>query len=171
MKVQIPMFDCLVTITEDDFDVAVLQADILQGSENAGAVASFVGVVRGVDSGQVDGDAGAIGAIELEHYPGMTESSISEIVSQAATRWQLLAARVVHRIGRLLPGEQIVYVGVSSMHRRDAFDACEFIMDYLKTQAPLWKKEEFEDGSRWVDARDSEATAAARWAEQDEAIN
>lgn len=162
------MIDCAVTIAEEDFDIALLQAEILRSSNNAGAVVTFVGVVRGIDSDSVMPRSERIGAIELEHYPGMTEACITEIVQEAANRWPLLAARVVHRIGRLAPGEQIVYVGVSSLHRRDAFEASEFIMDYLKTEAPLWKKEELEAGFRWVDARASDSTAAERWAVQNE---
>jgi len=121
----------------------------------AGAVASFTGLVRS-ENGQVQ-------RLELEHYPGMTERSISDIIQQAAGRWQVLSAVVVHRIGSLKPGEQIVYVGVSSLHRGDAFQACEFIMDYLKTQAPFWKKEASPQGTRWVDARSSDEAAAQRW--------
>jgi molybdopterin synthase catalytic subunit len=99
----------------------------------------------------------------LEHYPGMTEKSLEEIIAQAKTRWPLRGVRVIHRVGRLLPGEQIVLVAVASGHRGEVFAACEFIMDWLKTKAPFWKKEETTEGGRWVDARESDDAAAARW--------
>jgi molybdopterin synthase catalytic subunit len=101
----------------------------------------------------------------LEHYPGMTEKALEDIVTQAHGRWRLLGVRVIHRVGRLLPGERIVFVAVASSHRHDAFAACEFIMDYLKTQAPFWKNEETPNGGRWVDARDSDEAALSRWRE------
>jgi molybdopterin synthase catalytic subunit len=142
-----------ISVQEADFDsgseVAALSAD----DDGAGAVASFVGLVRG------DG----IRAMTLEHYAGMTEKALAEIVAQAQQRWQLRRVRVIHRIGRLLPGDRIVFVGVASSHRHDAFAACEFIMDYLKTQAPFWKKEETAAGAHWVDARESDDVAASRW--------
>ena len=110
-----------------------------------------------------DGDGGGIASMTLEHYPGMTEKSIAAIVAEARRRWELRGVTVIHRIGRLLPGERIVLVAVASAHRDAAFAACEFIMDYLKTQAPFWKKEATAQGSRWVDARDSDDAAAERW--------
>jgi len=140
-------------VQEADFDVGAEIAALSAGDDGAGAVASFVGLVRGGD----------IVEMTLEHYPGMTETALAEIVAQARGRWQIRNVRVIHRIGRLLPGEQIVFVGVSSSHRHDAFAACEFIMDYLKTQAPFWKKEETAAGSRWVDARESDDAALSRW--------
>lgn len=136
-----------------DFDVGAETAALAADDDGAGAVASFVGLVRGA----------GIDAMTLEHYPGMTEKALADIVAQAQDRWQLRRARVIHRVGRLLPGERIVFVGVASSHRRDAFAACEFIMDYLKTRAPFWKKEETAAGARWVDARESDDSAAARW--------
>ena len=147
-----------VDIRTADFDVSEEQKR-LQGSNcKAGAVASFVGLVRS------DNEARVVSLLELEHYPGMTERSIQAIVDEARSRWNLLAARVVHRVGVLQPGEQIVYVGVSSPHRGDAFAACEFIMDYLKTRAPFWKKERTGQGEHWVEARDSDEKSADRWA-------
>lgn len=140
-------------VQEADFDVGAEIAALSAGDDGAGAVASFVGLVRG----------GGIVEMTLEHYPGMTETALAEIVAQARGRWQIRNVRVIHRIGRLLPGEQIVFVGVASSHRHDAFAACEFIMDYLKTQAPFWKKEETAAGSRWVDARESDDAALSRW--------
>jgi len=142
-----------VSVQETDFDCGAEIAALSAGDDEAGAVASFVGLVRG----------GEILAMTLEHYPGMTEKALQEIVDQASQRWELRRARVIHRVGRLAPGDKIVFVGVSSRHRGDAFAACEFIMDYLKTQAPFWKKEETPSGGRWVDARESDEDAARRW--------
>ena len=142
-----------VSVQEADFDVGAEIEARGAATDNAGAVASFVGLVRG----------GEILAMTLEHYPGMTEKALAEIVAEARRRWQLLGVRVIHRVGRLLPGERIVFVAVSSSHRHDAFAACEFIMDYLKTQAPFWKREDTAAGGRWVDARESDDTALARW--------
>lgn len=142
-----------VTVQEADFDVGAETNALSVGDDGAGAVATFVGLVRGE----------GIRAMSLEHYPGMTEKALAEIVEQARQRWQLRRVRIIHRVGRLLPGDRIVFVGVSSSHRHDAFAACEFIMDYLKTRAPFWKKEETDAGARWVDARESDDTAAARW--------
>jgi molybdopterin synthase catalytic subunit len=142
-----------VSVQESDFNVGAEIAALTAGTDNAGAVASFVGLVRG----------GEILAMTLEHYRGMTEKALSGIVEEARRRWQLLGVRVIHRVGRLLPGERIVMVAVSSSHRHDAFAACEFIMDYLKTRAPFWKREETATGSRWVDARESDDAALERW--------
>jgi molybdopterin synthase catalytic subunit len=142
-----------ISIQEADFDIAAELDALTVGDQNAGAVASFVGFVRGAD----------VAAMTLEHYPGMTEKALAEIVQEARGRWQLLAVRVIHRVGRLLPGERIVLVAVSSRHRQAAFAACEFIMDYLKTRAPFWKREETASGCRWVDARETDEEAARRW--------
>jgi molybdopterin synthase catalytic subunit len=142
-----------VSVQEADFDAGAEIAALTAGGTDAGAVATFVGVVRG-DS---------VKAMTLEHYPAMTEKALNEIVAEARRRWELLGVRVIHRVGRLLPGDRIVLVAVSSSHRQAAFAACEFIMDYLKTQAPFWKREETAAGSRWVDARDSDDEALRRW--------
>ena len=142
-----------ISVQEADFDVGAELAALSAGDDDAGAVASFVGLVRGSE----------VAAMTLEHYPGMTEKALAAIVDEARGRWPLRAVRVIHRIGRLAPGERIVLVAVSSRHRQAAFAACEFIMDYLKTRAPFWKREETAAGSRWVDARDSDDTAAQRW--------
>jgi molybdopterin synthase catalytic subunit len=148
----------LVSIQRDDFDAGIELKHLREQSREIGAVASFIGVV----SAQNEGDT--VTALELEHYPGMTEKSIGDIIEQAKQRWPLLGARVIHRIGRLDIGSQIVFVGVSSRHRGAAFAACEFIMDYLKNQAPFWKKEYTAEGSsRWLDARITDDAAAARW--------
>ncbi|NCF17623.1 MAG: molybdopterin synthase catalytic subunit MoaE [Haliea sp.] len=150
-----------VLVQREDFDIAALQRDLLQGDHQEGAVAGFTGYVRAANEQR------RLHTMELEHYPGMTERSIEEILSQAAARWPVLAATVVHRIGELCPGDQIVWVGVASAHREAAFEACEFVMDYLKTRAPFWKRELGDDGGRWVDARDSDDQRAARWHEGD----
>ncbi|MET0378619.1 MAG: molybdenum cofactor biosynthesis protein MoaE [Spongiibacteraceae bacterium] len=149
-----------VSVQSADFDPGIEIAR-LGTSADVGAVATFVGLVRGVTT---PGQEPAVTALELEHYPGMTERSIADIVELAEQRWTLGAVRVIHRIGRLAVGDRIVFVGVSSRHRGDAFAACEFIMDYLKTRAPFWKKEwNARDEAHWVDARDTDHTAAARW--------
>ena len=144
-----------VSVQEADFDAGHELAQ-LRAAGDVGAVASFVGAVRG---------DGAVTDLELEHYPGMTEASIAAIIEAASRRWPLLAVRVIHRVGHLRLGDQIVFVGVASQHRDAAFAACEFLMDYLKTRAPLWKKEHTAGGARWVDARASDEDAAARWRE------
>jgi len=149
-----------VSVQEADFDAGAEIAALSAGREDVGAVASFVGLVRADKS---CADAGAVQAMTLEHYPGMTEKALDAIVAEARGRWDILGARVIHRVGRLLPGDRIVFVAVASSHRGDAFAACEFIMDYLKTRAPFWKKEDTSQGGRWVDARDSDDRAAGRW--------
>ncbi|HEB28032.1 MAG TPA: molybdopterin synthase catalytic subunit MoaE [Porticoccus sp.] len=146
-----------VSIQQQDFDVSSELVLLREQSTGVGAIASFVGVVRDINDHQ------SVATLELEHYPGMTERSISDIISQAAERWPLIGARVIHRIGKLAPTDQIVLVAVSSMHRGESFAACEFIMDYLKTKAPFWKKELTPDGERWVDARSADQSAAERW--------
>ena len=145
-----------VMIQEQPFDVGEVVSR-LSDDPAVGAVATFVGVCRDVNDGQ------GVSAMTLEHYPGMTEKSIEAIVAQACERWSLLGCEVVHRVGKIEPTEPIVLVAVASSHRGEAFAACEFIMDFLKTQAPFWKKEATEFGSRWVDGRESDAHAAARW--------
>lgn len=127
------------------------------GNPKVGAIASFVGVVRDLS----DGDT--ISEMTLEHYPGMTERAIEEIIGQARSRWNVLDVLVIHRVGRLRPTDQIVLVVITSEHRGDAFAACEFIMDYLKTRAPFWKKEQTGGGARWVEARETDDIAAERW--------
>ena len=146
-----------VKIQTADFDVSAEIAALRRDNPKVGAVASFVGVVRDVN------DGGAVAGMTLEHYPGMTEKAIEEIVVQAKGRWDVLDALVIHRVGTLKPADQIVLVVVTSGHRGDAFAACEFIMDYLKTRAPFWKKEQGDAGSRWVEARATDDIAAGRW--------
>jgi molybdopterin synthase catalytic subunit len=138
-----------VSVQKEDFDLSAEVRAISRGA-NVGAVASFVGLVREV-------------RMTLEHYPGMTERAIRQIVEQAASRWQVMDCSVIHRYGELQPNDQIVMVAVASAHRGDAFAACEFIMDYLKTQAPFWKKEHRQAGAAWVEARAADDEAAGRW--------
>ena len=146
-----------VRVQEADFDVSAELARLRQGDARIGAIASFVGVVRDINDGS------GISEMTLEHYPGMTEKALEAIVVEAKERWNILDALVIHRVGRLLPTDQIVHVAVSSAHRGETFAACEFIMDYLKTRAPFWKREVTPDGARWVDARETDDTAAKRW--------
>ena len=145
-----------VRVQEEAFDVGRELAALTAGRVDVGAVASFVGLVRDRNDGQ------GISAMTLEHYPGMTQSALEDIVEQAKSRWDLLDVLVVHRYGRLVPGDSIVLVLVSSAHRGEAFSACEFVMDFLKTNAPFWKKEVTPDGARWVEARESDAAAVQR---------
>src|SRR4051812_44947820 len=146
-----------VRVQKEDFDVGREIAAIRNGNAQVGAVASFVGVVRDINDGSKVAD------MELEHYPGMTEKAITAIIDEAKSRWNIYDVLVIHRIGRLKPTDQIVLVVVASAHRGDSFAACEFVMDYLKTQAPFWKKEQTPAGARWVEARASDDTAAERW--------
>jgi len=146
-----------VRIQEADFSVAELQESLRAGDAVEGAIATFTGYVR------VDNASRSVTSMLLEHYPGMTETSIETILAEAAERWPLLASTVMHRVGELHPGDQIVWVGVSSVHREASFAACEFIMDYLKTRAPFWKKEMGPEGAAWVDARCSDNSRAERW--------
>ena len=141
----------------EDFDVGGELEALTRGRTDVGALASFVGLVRGAN------DGAAIRGMTLEHYPGMTENALEAICAQAHERWDLIDTLVIHRVGALAPGDRIVLVGVTSAHRAEAFAACEFIMDYLKTRAPFWKKEDTPQGARWVDARDSDDEAAGRW--------
>jgi molybdopterin synthase catalytic subunit len=150
-----------VSVQEADFDAGAEIAALSAGREDVGAVASFVGLVRSDKA--VEKIGAGVTAMTLEHYPGMTETALEDIVKEARQRWEFFDARVIHRVGRLLPGDRIVLVAVASAHRGEAFAACEFIMDYLKTRAPFWKKEQTPDGGRWVDARESDDHAARRW--------
>jgi molybdopterin synthase catalytic subunit len=146
-----------VRVQTDDFDVGEEIGALRRANPRIGAVASFIGVVRDLN----DGDR--VATLTLEHYPGMTEKSLEAIVAEARARWDIFDALVVHRVGTLAPLDQIVLVVVTSAHRGESFAACEFIMDYLKTRAPFWKKEATPDGPRWVDARSTDDTAAERW--------
>ncbi len=146
-----------ISVQLEDFDTGREMAAVRAANPKVGAVASFVGVVRDVNDGS------GVATLTLEHYPGMTEKALSGIVEQARGRWEVLDCTVIHRYGRLEPTDQIVLVVVASGHRGDAFAACEFIMDFLKTQAPFWKKEETPEGARWVEAKASDDSAAERW--------
>jgi molybdopterin synthase catalytic subunit len=147
----------VVTVQQADFDLSAEVAALRDGDAQVGAVAAFVGTMRDRNDGT------QVSAMELEHYPGMTEHAIEAMVGEARRRFGIRAARVIHRVGALQPGDQIVLVAVTSAHRREAFQACEFLMDYLKTQAPFWKKETTPEGARWVDARQADDAALARW--------
>ena len=146
-----------VRVQAADFDAGRELDALTRGRTDVGAVASFVGLVRSANDGS------AVNGMTLEHYPGMTERALEEICAKAHARWDLADTVVIHRVGALAPGERIVLVGVASAHRGEAFAACEFIMDFLKTRAPFWKKEETPEGGRWVDARESDEIAAGRW--------
>jgi molybdopterin synthase catalytic subunit len=144
-------------VQQEDFDVGRELEGLTRGRSDVGALASFVGLVRDAN------DGAAIRGMTLEHYPGMTEKALEEICAQAHARWDLIDTLVIHRVGALAPGDRIVLVGVTSAHRGEAFAACEFIMDYLKTRAPFWKREDTPEGTRWVEARDSDEQAARKW--------
>jgi molybdopterin synthase catalytic subunit len=146
-----------IRIQTADFDLSTEIAALRHANPKVGAVVSFVGTVRDLN------DGASVAELELEHYPGMTEKALQQIVSEAGTRWDIVDALVIHRVGPLLPLDQIVLVAVAAAHRGTAFAACEYIMDYLKTEAPFWKKEQTPDGARWVDARESDQHARAKW--------
>ena len=146
-----------VTIQTEDFDLSTEVAALRAGDAGVGAVCSFVGTVRDRSEGS------GVSAMELEHYPGMTERAIEAMVDSAFKRFDIRGVRVIHRVGLLQPGDQIVLVAVTSAHRGQSYQACEYLMDYLKTQAPFWKKETTPEGARWVDARVADDAAAARW--------
>jgi molybdopterin synthase catalytic subunit len=146
-----------VCVQAEDFDTGAEVSRLASGGDSVGAVVSFVGVVRGESGGE------PLLALQLEHYPGMTERELSRIAREATGRWQLSAVTIIHRVGVLRPKDQIVLVVTASAHRQAAFDACAFVMDYLKTQAPFWKKETRASGEYWIEARSSDDEAAARW--------
>lgn len=152
-----PMFPH-IRICEEDFDLTSETAKLRQGHKDIGAVVTFVGTVRDINEGD------EVSILELEHYPGMTEKALEKIRLEAHERWHLESSHIIHRIGKMYPCDQIVMVAVASRHRENAFHAAHFIMDYLKTNAPFWKKETLPDGSeRWVDARVSDKEAESRW--------
>lgn len=146
-----------VSIQTQDFDASAEIAALRAQDGRVGAVCSFIGTVRDSSEGST------VSEMELEHYPGMTEQAIEAMIDEAFKRFDILAARVIHRVGKLLPQDQIVFVAVTSAHRGESFQACEFLMDYLKTQAPFWKKELTPAGAQWVDARASDDEALAKW--------
>ncbi|MFP8777687.1 molybdopterin synthase catalytic subunit MoaE [Hydrogenophaga sp. RWCD_12] len=146
-----------VSIQSEDFDLSAEVARLRADEKGVGAVCTFVGTVRDRNDGQ------SVSTMELEHYPGMTEKAIEQMIDEAHRRFDIFGARVIHRVGLLQPLDQIVLVAVTSAHRGESFQACEFLMDYLKTQAPFWKKEQTPEGARWVDARVSDDAALAKW--------
>ena len=147
----------MVRVQAADFDPGAELAELRLGKPQIGALASFVGLVRDLN------DGAGVSELTLEHYPGMTEKALEEIIAEARRRWTLIDVLLIHRVGRLLPTDQIVLVAVASAHRGEAFAACEFIMDYLKTRAPFWKREVTAAGARWVEARLADEQAAKRW--------
>ena len=146
-----------IRVQKDDFDLGAEVNALRAGNARIGAIASFVGLVRDINEGA------GVSTLTLEHYPAMTQNALVDIVDQACVRWDVINATVIHRVGEMMPTDQIVLVIVASGHRGDAFQACEFIMDFLKTQAPFWKKERTQEGERWVAARKSDAAASSRW--------
>ncbi len=146
----------IIKVQEEDFDIAEVNRELLAGRSDVGAVSSFIGLVR-------DLPATRLVSMTLEHYPGMTEKSLQKIVESASRRWEILDCAIIHRVGELKPADQIVLVSVVSAHRKAAFQACEFIMDYLKTDAPFWKKEIDAQGEKWVDAKESDNRAKNQW--------
>lgn len=146
-----------VRVQTEDFDVGAEMAALRRGNTKIGAIASFVGLVRDMNEGA------DVSTMSLEHYPGMTEKALEEIVEEAKRRWNIYDVLVIHRVGELRPLDQIVLVATTSAHRGEAFASCEFVMDYLKTKAPFWKREETPQGARWMDARESDDRAAERW--------
>jgi len=147
----------MILVQEADFNTQTQYEALRQDSPKIGAIVTFVGLMRDFNEGD------DVSSLFLEHYPGMTESVLEDIREQAMQRWSLNQVRIVHRVGELAPSDQIVFVGVSSAHRGEAFAACEFVMDFLKTQAPFWKREQTSKGQRWVEARQSDDSAADRW--------
>jgi molybdopterin synthase catalytic subunit len=148
-----------IRVQIQDFDAAAEMAALRAGNRKIGAIAAFVGLVRDINDGS------GVARLTLEHYPGMTEKALARIAGEACGRWEVIDFTLIHRVGELQPADQIVLVAVASGHRGDAFAACEFIIDYLKTEAPFWKKEQIAGGERWVDTRDSDQAAAMRWQE------
>jgi len=146
-----------ISIQQNDFDIAEESRLLRESNSNTGAIVTFSGLVRDLDNER------KVESLILEHYPGMTESSLEKIIAQAQSRWSILDVTVIHRIGELQAGEQIVFVAVASLHRGEAFSACEFIMDFLKTRAPFWKKCRNENGESWVEAKTTDVDASARW--------
>ena len=149
--------ECRILVQTAEFDLKQEYDRLRQSSLNVGAVTTFTGTVRDIN------DDEAVKVLHLEHYPGMTEKELGRILEEAAASWQIIASTVIHRVGDLLPGDEIVFVGIASQHRGDAFHACEFVMDYLKTRATFWKKEKTLEGDRWLTTRASDVEAAKSW--------
>ncbi|MBK1717387.1 molybdopterin synthase catalytic subunit MoaE [Thiocystis violacea] len=153
-----------ILVQTEPFDTAAEQDALWRGHSSVGALVTFVGLMRDLNE-----DVG-VSRMTLEHYPGMTEKALGAIAEEAVSRWSLDGLTIIHRVGRLEPQDPIVFVGVASRHRGDAFRACEFLIDYLKTRAPFWKKERTEEGERWVEARESDDAAAGRWGESEDRV-
>lgn len=152
----------MILIQQDDFEVGVEYQALRESAGDSGAIVTFCGLVRELyDEKQEDGER--VESLYLEHYPGMTEKSLQAIEDEAHSKWRLLATRIIHRVGELKPGEQIVFAGAASAHRQDAFDAAQFIMDFLKKNAPFWKKQSSAADSHWVESRQSDSDAVKRW--------
>jgi len=151
-----------VCIQQEPFDTAAEIRQLIEADQAMGAVVNFVGVMRDMNEGDV------VSEMTLEHYPGMTENALQEIIKEARERWQLGGVTVIHRVGKLRPSDEIVLVAVSAEHRGEAFDGCEYIIDFLKTRAPFWKKEKTARGERWVDERQSDIAAVQQWNKQDQ---
>ena len=149
----------MIRVQREDFDAGAELKAMTDGNHQIGGLTSFTGMVRDIAGGE------AVSAMTLEHYPGMTEKQLAEIEAEANRRWDLDASLIIHRYGRLEPGDHIVFVACASAHREEAFEACHFLIDWLKTRAPFWKLEDTPDGGKWVDAKASDDTATARWAE------
>ena len=145
-----------ISVQQEPFDIGQITSEFSQGHSYMGAIVTFTGIVR-------DSDTDDLNAMEIEHYPGMTEKAISKIATEAKSRWSLGDVLVIHRFGRLEPGDQIMMVATAARHRKDAFDAAEYLMDYLKSRAPFWKKEITRDGTAWVDAKSEDEDALSRW--------
>jgi molybdopterin synthase catalytic subunit len=153
----------MIRVQREDFDVGAALSQLTAGRTDIGGVATFIGLVRDVAGGA------AIGAMTLDHYPGMTEKKLAEIEAEAQRRWPLQATLIIHRYGRLEPGDRIVFVATASAHRQAALESCAFLIDWLKTKAPFWKLEETPSGPQWVEARDSDDAAAERWSTKPDA--
>jgi len=151
-----------ICIQQEPFDTAAEIRQLIEADQAMGAVVNFVGVMRDMNEGD------AVSEMTLEHYPGMTENALQEIIKEARERWQLGGVTVIHRVGKLRPSDEIVLVAVSAEHRGEAFDGCEYIIDFLKTRAPFWKKEKTARGERWVDERQSDIAAVQQWNKQDQ---
>jgi|TARA_B110000438_G_scaffold303162_1_gene363454 molybdopterin synthase catalytic subunit len=152
----------MISVQEQDFELGAEYSLLRKTAGDAGAIATFTGLVREIYDESHAGHS-KVSFLHLEHYPGMTEKSLQDIVDQANQRWSLLATRLVHRIGHLNPGDQIVFVGTASAHRQDAFDAAQFIMDYLKNKAPFWKKQGVDESAVWVESSESDKAALSKW--------
>ena len=152
-----------ISVQTEDFDIGYEYQQLREQAGDCGAIVTFTGLVREIYDAQAEGTAEKIQTLTLEHYPGMTEKSLAEIAAQAEAQWPLLAIRIVHRVGELHPNSQIVLVATASSHRQAAFDGAQFMMDYLKSKAPFWKKQHSSSGTNWVQSRESDADAIKRW--------